>query len=112
MFCTKSELQFCLQHHGSVYADKCVVIPNGFDEAIFYEVASNRSTDKAVVDSHGTMLVHSGVIYASADRGPSAFLEALGQPKRKGQENAATLRVVLRATGNDRSEERRVGKEC
>ncbi len=100
VFCTEGARQICLRRHGQVHADKCVVIPNGFDEEIFSEVERSLAPIMRAADAPIT-LVHSGIIYASADRDPSAFLQAVGMLKQSGAENAATLRVVLRASGND-----------
>lgn len=99
VFCTEGARQICLRRHGAMYEAKCVVIANGFDEEIFAEVEALLTPPAATVAP--TTLVHSGVIYASPDRDPTAFIEAVGALKAAGEESVDTLRVVLRASGND-----------
>lgn len=101
VFCTEGARQICLNRHGPAHADKCVVIANGFDDEIFSEVEANLTQTTRATQAGPITLVHSGVIYASADRDPTAFLEAIGRLRQSGQESAATLRIVLRASGND-----------
>ena len=101
VFCTEGARQICLRRHGAHYAEKCLVIANGFDEEIFHEVEASLPAPTTSTTAAPLTVVHSGVIYATADRDPSAFLEALGTLKRNGQESAATLRVILRASGSD-----------
>lgn len=101
VFCTDGARQICLRRYGLQHAEKCLVIPNGFDEEIFHEVETTLPAQNSGSARAPLTLVHSGVIYASADRDPTAFLEALGVLKHKGEESAATLRVILRASGND-----------
>jgi hypothetical protein len=45
-------------------------------------------------------LVHSGILYPS-ERDPRPFFDALAELKRTGAVDAKSLRIVLRATGND-----------
>lgn len=100
VFCTEGARQICLKRHGAHHAAKCVVIANGFDEEIFAEVEALLESPPDA-QKRPTTLVHSGVIYASPDRDPTAFIEAVGALKAAGEENADSLRIVLRASGND-----------
>lgn len=83
VFCTEGARQICLCRHGQSHADKCVVTANGFDEAIFSEVECELTPTVRAATTPIT-LVHSGIIYASADRDPSAFLQAVGTLKQNG----------------------------
>lgn len=101
VFCTEGAREICLARYGKDAAGKCVVIANGFDEEVFADAEQASAPTIANTAPRPTTLVHSGVIYASADRDPSAFLAALGMLKQSGRESAASLRIVLRASGNE-----------
>jgi hypothetical protein len=47
------------------------------------------------------VLLHSGTLYPTVDRDPSAFFDALANLRQAGKITAANLQVVLRATGYD-----------
>jgi hypothetical protein len=47
------------------------------------------------------VLLHSGTLYPTVDRDPSAFFCALSSLRTAGKVNASKLKIVLRATGYD-----------
>jgi glycosyltransferase involved in cell wall biosynthesis len=74
------------------------VIENGFDEETFRR-AERTLRPAPRLDGPITVL-HSGVIYPS-ERDPSSFFAAIARMKSEGSISASTLRVVLRASGNE-----------
>jgi glycosyltransferase involved in cell wall biosynthesis len=89
--------QIYAERYPDVPRRRWAVIPNGYDEEIFAEV--ERTTAIGPRDASLTLL-HSGTLYPSPDRDPSALFAAL---KRLGAEHKLPprLRVVFRASGYD-----------
>lgn len=80
-------------------ADCWTVIENGFDEDNFRN--AERDLDAHPLGAGGQMvMVHSGVLYPE-ERDPRAFFAALRAMKSAGEVSAATLHIILRATGTD-----------
>ncbi|WP_286264217.1 glycosyltransferase [Thalassotalea atypica] len=75
------------------------VIPNGYDEVIFDEIANELEPATPETDEKKAIL-HSGVIYPH-ERDPTALFQAFGQLKRDGVISANSLEIRLRATGHD-----------
>lgn len=84
------------QYPDAEAAHRLIVIQNGYDEADFQKLPTGYrgSSDGPLV------LLHSGVLY-SAGRDPSAFFAAIAALKREARVDAARLRIVLRASGNE-----------
>jgi len=108
-FCTQGALELTRRRHPQVPADKWTVIENGYDEAPFAD-AERRAAGHANVprtnaahsnDGRPRVLLHSGLLYASESRNPSAFFNALVRLRDAGGIEANSLRVVLRASGHD-----------
>jgi len=78
------------------------LIENGYDEETFLRAGRDiaAGTQQAETDSRPVALLHSGIIYPS-ERDPSQLFAALASLKRQGRASAKTLRVVLRASGNE-----------
>jgi hypothetical protein len=98
VFTTHSAMDSYLTRYPDVPASKFSVIENGYDEDGF-----DGGAAAAAAPSSGPRpltLVHSGVLYQDG-RDPSAFLRALAMLKSLGKLDAAPLRVILRASGND-----------
>ena len=75
------------------------VIPNGFEEEIFSEV--EREAPPAPPPNGGPMrLLHSGLLYPTPDRDPTAFFSALSSLKKAGTICSRRLQVILRASGS------------
>ncbi|WP_308494302.1 glycosyltransferase [Duganella lactea] len=77
------------------------LIENGYDEENFAEAAATAAPP-AKDSGRPLVLLHSGVIYPS-ERDPAPMLDALRALHERDAISAATLRVVLRATGHDAS---------
>jgi len=80
-------------------ASRFCLIENGYDEENFVTaeatLAGGESKNKQIV------LVHSGSIYPS-ERDPIPFFEALAALSRQGLISPENLKVILRATANDK----------
>jgi len=79
-------------------ASRFCLIENGYDEESFVTaeatIAGGEGTNKQIV------LVHSGIIYPF-ERDPIPFFEALAALYQQGLVSPTSLKVILRATGND-----------
>ena len=78
------------------------LIENGYDEDSFQQAADAQATLPGGLPgiTRPMVLLHSGVIYPS-ERDPAPLCAALAQLLESGAIGAATLRIVLRATGHD-----------
>src|SRR4030095_9682535 len=75
----------------------CIVIPNGYNEGDFADIAASPG----VRQSEGRLrLVHAGLIYPE-ERDPSAFFRALKKLKTAGTIDASNFTVDLRASGSE-----------
>ncbi len=99
VFTTESAMRAYKQRFPRELHEKFTVIENGYDEDGF----SGTTTEQIVEDTHDAKeirLLHSGVLYPEG-RNPSAFFEALSVLKRRNASAVRSLRVILRATGDD-----------
>jgi glycosyltransferase involved in cell wall biosynthesis len=79
-------------------AEKCLLIPNGYDEEDFQWLSAGKSAPRA---PHVQLrLVHLGVIYPS-ERDPRPFFRTLARLKQQGLISPNELRVELRASGSE-----------
>jgi hypothetical protein len=76
-----------------------VVIPNGYPEESFQSV--ERTLTRPERNGQPFNLLHSGTLYPTADRDPTAFFEALGRLRANGRIGPRQVRVTLRASGYD-----------
>jgi glycosyltransferase involved in cell wall biosynthesis len=79
-------------------SDHWAVIPNGYDEETFAKVESELGDRKR--EGGPLRLLHSGTLYPTPDRDPSAFFGALANLKSCGTLNPAQIVVSLRASGS------------
>jgi glycosyltransferase involved in cell wall biosynthesis len=77
-------------------AERCLLIPNGYDEEDFADL--RPSAPPAAGVDRPLQLVHAGVIYPE-ERDPTAFFAALSRLKRDGRIDAKRVRINLRASG-------------
>jgi glycosyltransferase involved in cell wall biosynthesis len=99
VFCTGNALAAMRRRHAEAAAGRWAVIENGYDEAPFAD-ASRRAGARAAPGGPRRLL-HSGLLYASDNRDPTAFFDALRGLAAEGRIGPANLNVVLRATGHD-----------
>jgi glycosyltransferase involved in cell wall biosynthesis len=96
-FVTTGAFRIYSERYPDVCRDKWAIIPNGYDEEQF--VAAAKIAGQKILREAGIVLLHSGTLYPTTDRDPSAFFDALGDLKKKGKVTSSDLRVVLRASG-------------
>ena len=99
IFTTHSAMNSYKRRFPESLHEKFTVIENGYDEDGFNVPASGARPAFLKAENRVTLL-HSGVLYAEG-RDPSAFFEAISSLKTRGRLNASSLRVILRATGDD-----------
>jgi len=99
VFTTEGTLQMYAQRYSEVAAERWAVIENGFDEENFRD--AERDFEAKSLGAPGQItLVHCGVLYPQ-ERDPRPFFAAIRALKADGELRAATVRIVLRATGSD-----------
>jgi glycosyltransferase involved in cell wall biosynthesis len=97
VFTTQGAARLYANRYADVPPSRLTIIENGYDEAAF---ASAEKSHAAPRGPRPLRIVHSGTIYAS-ERDPRTFLSALSVLKRRHEIDAASVRIVLRATGCD-----------
>ena len=99
VFVTAGALQMYMERYPEVPATRWAVIANGYDEESFATVEQNVG-EKICKRGH-LLLLHSGTLYPTLDRDPSAFFKAVTALRHDEEVSSSTLRVVLRASGYD-----------
>jgi len=94
LFTAPSTVRMYRERYPDLNADRCVLLPNGYDEADFEGIISQRSPNSRL------RLLHSGLIYPW-ERDPRPLFRALSKLKLEGQISAETLSIDLRASGNE-----------
>jgi glycosyltransferase involved in cell wall biosynthesis len=98
VFTTPSTQRMYLGRYPNLPAERCLVIPNGYDEEDFKELMTSEHPIQS--DGQPLRLLHAGVIYPD-DRDPRPFFRALSGLKKAGRVNGKTLAVDLRASGSE-----------
>jgi hypothetical protein len=96
IFTAPGALRLYAERYPELPGARLGIIENGYDEASFagLEAKSPRDGDRPLT------LVHSGTIYTS-ERDPRPLFAALGELLRAGAISGRSLKVLLRASGND-----------
>lgn len=97
VFASSGAYRIYADRYPKISRDHFLIIPNGYDEQKFAQVEKEFS--KPIEPRGQIVLLHSGVLYYSADRDPSGLFEALALLKRKGKVSPSILKIVLRASG-------------
>ncbi|MCX7217584.1 MAG: polysaccharide deacetylase family protein [Burkholderiales bacterium] len=99
VFTTQSAREIYRHRFPQVAQEKFEVIENGYDEDGFdpFQLKNISSPNE---EKRKLSLLHSGELY-SEGRDPTAFLKAIAALKLSQYLSADTLRIVLRATGDD-----------
>jgi glycosyltransferase involved in cell wall biosynthesis len=92
LFTAPAAIRMYRERYPELEAERCVLLPNGYDEADFAEIAPRRAPQRQV------RLLHSGLIYPW-ERDPRPFFRALARLKAEAKISAADLSVELRACG-------------
>lgn len=74
-----------------------LVIPNGYEESSFAKLECGLETRRC--GKLPLRLLHSGLLYPTPDRDPSAFFKALSNLRSSGFLSSANTLVILRASG-------------
>lgn len=98
VFTAPSTRQMYLQRYPKLKADRCVLIPNGYDEEDF--VGLNALETKKGVDGQPLRIVHAGLIYPE-ERDPRTFFNALSRLKAEGKICDNNFSFDLRASGSE-----------
>lgn len=99
IFCTEGARDIVAERYPSTGAERLVVIPNGYDEDAF------RDADvlaRSIPGSSRKVLLHSGLIYRSADRDPTALFEALRRLSDERVLSPENFELRLRDPSNER----------
>jgi glycosyltransferase involved in cell wall biosynthesis len=100
VFTAESTRTMYMKRYPDLGLERCLLIPNGYDEADFEHLAPAPPT-QADPDRPLT-LIHAGAIYPE-ERDPRPFFRALGALKASGHLTSRDLRVELRASGSESS---------
>jgi glycosyltransferase involved in cell wall biosynthesis len=100
VFATDGARQLYSNRFADQGENRWAVIENGYDEEPF-TAAEKLAKNPAAREGRPILLLHSGVLYPTPDRDPSAFFAALARLKSSQTISATKLRVVLRASGFD-----------
>lgn len=101
VFTTPDTRQKYLERFKWLPAERCSVIPNGFDEELFRTVEQNQMAHPSVASEKAPIhLVHSGLLYRS-ERNPEPFFAALAELLQQQQLSPQQLRITLRASGDE-----------
>lgn len=98
VFTAPSTRQMYLDRYPTMASERCLVIPNGYDEEDFKDLTSSEQTVN--VNNNPSRLVHAGVVYPD-DRDPRAFFNALSRLKQEARLDAQNFRIDLRASGSE-----------
>jgi len=94
LFTAPAAIRMYLDRYPQLYADQCLLLPNGYDETDFAGLVSNKTAREKI------RLLHSGLIYPW-ERDPRPFFRALAKLKSEGKISVDTLSVDLRACGSE-----------
>lgn len=98
VFTARSTIRMYLRRYPGLRPEKCVLIPNGYDEEDFLHLSCD-GTGQPIAD-RPLRMVHSGLVYPE-ERDPRAFFRALARLKGEARVSATSLRIDLRAAGSE-----------
>jgi len=97
IFTAASTLAMYRRRYPFLTAEKCVLVPNGYDEEDFADIPMS-APPRAPSNGGPLRLLHLGLLYP-CERDPKPWFRALAGLKSEGRISAASLRVDLRASG-------------
>ncbi len=97
VFTTPGAVKVHRNRYPDIPKEKIIEISNGYDEENFASISVVPQTER----KRQIVLLHSGIIY-SAERDPTQLFAALSALSKSGRIHPEDLKVVLRATQNDR----------
>lgn len=98
VFTTPSAMRMYLGRYPGLSRDRCVVIPNGYDEEDFKDI---KLSDRKTPNEGPMRLLHAGLIY-QGERDPRQFFRAVARLKKDGRIGAETVTIDLRASGSEK----------
>jgi glycosyltransferase involved in cell wall biosynthesis len=98
IFTAASTLEMYRKRYPSLSAEKCLLIPNGYDEEDFQWLTEAPHTPSEATGS--IRLLHLGVIYPG-ERDPRPFFRALARLKESGRVKPGEVMIELRASGSE-----------
>ena len=94
LFTAPSTIRMYLERYPTLSADKCLLLPNGYDEPDFEDLVPQPTIPAKI------RLLHSGLIYPW-ERDPGPFFRALARLKSEGKISSETVSIDLRACGSE-----------
>lgn len=98
IFTAQSTLKMYLKRYPDLQLERCLLLPNGFDEEDFKGLDLSKPSGKA--EGRRIRLIHAGFIYPD-ERDPRPFFRALSRLKKEGRVTQKDLAVHLRASGSE-----------
>jgi glycosyltransferase involved in cell wall biosynthesis len=98
LFTAKSTIDMYLKRYPDLHPEKCILLPNGYDEEDFASLP--RAPMGPAPRNRPLRLLHAGLIYPE-ERDPRPFFAALSRLKIEGKLDATKLQVDLRAAGDE-----------
>ncbi len=98
IFTAASTQRMYLNRYPVLSREKCLLIPNGYDEDDFASLSLRRP--QPVPASRPLVLLHTGLVYPE-ERDPRPFFRTIGRLKRERRISAADLAIVFRASGSE-----------
>jgi glycosyltransferase involved in cell wall biosynthesis len=99
VFCTPGARNVCAERYPNMPGSKWAIVANGYDEQTF--AAVEQGGPRRTASRRQILLLHSGLLYPTEDRDPTAFFDALARLLGEGKVSVDGLQVVLRASGFD-----------
>jgi glycosyltransferase involved in cell wall biosynthesis len=94
IFTAPAAIRMYRERYPDLRPDRCVLLPNGYDEADFEDLIPQHHAKARL------RMLHSGLIYPW-ERDPTCFFRALARLKAEGKISADRLSVELRACGHE-----------
>jgi glycosyltransferase involved in cell wall biosynthesis len=98
VFVAESALELYLKRYPTLARERCLLIPNGYDERDFQGLTASGASNGAA--NRPLRLVHAGLIYPE-ERDPRPLFRSLSRLKRDGRVGTQNLRIDLRAAGSE-----------
>ena len=98
LFTAISTIDMYLKRYPGLRKEKCILLPNGYDEEDFRDLPSAPAGPAA--RDRPLRLLHAGLIYPE-ERDPRPFFQALSRLKREGTIDATRLQIDLRASSEE-----------
>ncbi len=96
IFTAESTIRMYLQRYPNLSREKCVLIPNGYDEEDFENLPTVASAGRD--RGRALHLLHSGLVYPE-ERDPRPLFRAVARLKQSGQIAAQNISIDFRAPG-------------